>query len=379
MSRMFRRRRGAWALAEEQAALRRVATLVARGDGPQEVLAAAAREIRDLLHTDITLIARFEADATATIVAETGGTVGPSERWELDPGLGMGQVFRTGKSARIDEYGEVSEWARARFDERGVRAAVACPLVVGGRLWGAIVAQSRTGKFPADTELRLGELAELFAIAIANADGRAQLNASRARIVAAGDEARRRLERDLHDGIQQRLVSLALTLRRAEKSAPPVVGDVLSQAVSQLDDATEELRKIARGIHPAILSQGGLGPALRGLARRSPVPATVTIRADGRLPEPVEVAAYYVVAEALTNAARHAAASQIRVEVSKNGDALRLCVSDDGVGGADPAHGSGLTGLSDRVEALGGIMSVKSPRGGGTSIDVMLPSGQPDP
>ena len=207
---------------------------------------------------------------------------------------------------------------------------------------------------------------------------RAELNASRARVVAAGDDARRRIERDLHDGTQQRLVSLGLELRSAEGMVPPGSDDLrdrLSTATEGLAEAVEDLQEISRGIHPAILSKGGLGPAFKALARRSAVPVELDVRIDRRLPEPVEVAAYYVVSEALTNAAKHANPSLIRVEAEAADRALRLAVRDDGAGGADLDHGSGLVGLRDRVEAIGGRLEVTSPPGGGTTLRVTIPLG----
>jgi signal transduction histidine kinase len=240
-----------------------------------------------------------------------------------------------------------------------------------------IAASSRSEEaFPADTESQIGEFTELVATAIANAESRAELAASRARIVAASDETRRRIERDLHDGAQQRLVSLALSLRGAASAVPPELNEVRAELAgvrSGLDGVLEDLREISRGIHPAILSEGGLGPALRTLARRSSVPVVLEVDAEQRLPDQIEVAAYYVVSEALTNAAKHARASAVRVDVAMNADELRLAIRDDGVGGVDPARGSGLIGLKDRIEAMGGTIVVESVRGEGTSLFVGLP------
>jgi signal transduction histidine kinase len=210
---------------------------------------------------------------------------------------------------------------------------------------------------PLDAEERLEKFSELVATAIANADSRSELAASRRRIVAASDEARRRIERDLHDGTQQRLVSLGLAVRAAEADVPPDRGDLqgeLSRIATGLADAVAELQELSRGIHPAILSRGGLGPALRTLARRSPVPVELDITADTRLPEPIEVAAYHVASEALANATKHAQASRVDVSLATRNRSLLLSIRDNGVGGADPARGSGLVGLTDRVEALGG-------------------------
>jgi signal transduction histidine kinase len=205
---------------------------------------------------------------------------------------------------------------------------------------------------------------------------RDELAASRARIVGTADETRRRIERDLHDGAQQRLVSLALELRAAQAAIPADLGELradLSRLAEGLAGVIDELREFARGIHPAILAEGGLSPAVKTLARRSPVPVELELRVQARLPDVIEVAAYYVVSEMLTNVAKHAQASVVHVEVEVIGGALRISVRDDGVGGADPARGSGLVGLKDRVEALGGRISVQSPSGEGTTVDVGLP------
>ncbi len=305
------------------------------------------------------------------------GTNAPlAGRWPVEPPLSIAEVFRTGRPARVDDFG-VPEGGLADYARReGLRSSVASPIQVGGRVWGAIIASSRRGPFPADAEQRIADFTELAATAIANTEGRAELVASRARIVAAFDRARRVLERDLHDGVQQRLVSVMLMLRSAQKRVPaglPELDASLSQAVEGLAEVLSELQEISRGIHPAILSQGGLVPALKTLARRSAIPVELSVRADGRLPEPVEVAAYYVVAEALTNVVKHARAAVAYVDVDLHDHALRLRVRDDGAGGADPARGSGLIGLNDRVEALGGTMQIDSPIGSGTSLLVTLP------
>jgi signal transduction histidine kinase len=229
---------------------------------------------------------------------------------------------------------------------------------------------------PTDTESRIADFAELVATAIANAEARSALTASRARVVAAADETRRRIERDLHDGIQQRLVSLGLEFRAAQATVPPQLGElegVLSRVAEGLASVFDELREISHGIHPAILSEGGLEPALRALCRRSAVPVELDLRAERRLPQPVEVAAYYVVSEALTNAAKHAHASVVNVELETPDAILQLAIRDDGIGGADPGQGSGLVGLSDRIEALGGTLQVTSPAGNGTTLLIGVP------
>ena len=259
----------------------------------------------------------------------------------------------------------------------GLRSAVGVPVSVEGRLWGVmIVAFTHDALLPADTEARLAGFTELVATTIANAEARAEVIASRARIVAAADRARRRIERDLHDGAQQRLVTLALQLRGARAAVPPELAEVgadLERIEAGVAGALDELREIARGIHPAILTDGGLRAALRALARRSPIPVRVEVGLEGRLPEQVEVSAYYVVAEALTNAVRHARASAVSVEADVAGDVLRIAICDDGAGGAGFTGGTGLAGLKDRVEALGGRILLDSPPGAGTSLRVELP------
>jgi signal transduction histidine kinase len=266
----------------------------------------------------------------------------------------------------------VAELARAT----GLHSSVSSPIVVDGRLWGLITASWKGERTPpADTEQRMSRFAQLLDTAIANADARAELVASRARLVAASDEARRGFERDLHDGIQQRLVLLALELRGAQALAPPdneELAEELTRIGTGLAEALDDLRELSRGIHPAILSEGGLAPALKALARRSAVPVQLDLEIADRLAERVEIGAYYVVSEALTNTAKHARASKVEVLARALNGVLQLKIDDDGVGGADPSRGSGLTGLFDRVEALGGTIRIKSSPGEGTSLRVEL-------
>jgi signal transduction histidine kinase len=286
-------------------------------------------------------------------------------------------VFETGRPARIDSYADASGPLAVALGERGVRWSIGTPIMVEGRLWGLMAAGSIVEqRLPPDTEARLAQFTELLATAIANAESRAALAASRARIVAAADETRRRIERDLHDGTQQRLVSLGLELRAAQAALPPQLGELerdLSRIAEGLASVSDELREIARGIHPAILSEGGLEPALRALARRSAVPVELHVNPERQLPEHVEVAAYYVMSEALTNAAKHAHASVVHVELAVRDTTVRLAIRDDGIGGADPGRGSGLVGLRDRIEALGGTLEVTSPTGSGTTLLIEIP------
>jgi signal transduction histidine kinase len=362
-------------LADTQASLRRLATLVAHGEPPEAVFAAVTKEVLRHFGNGTARMIRFELDGTATLLANEG-TTGPHARvggrWE-GPHAGLTAIVRrTGQAARVDDFHDVP--GGEPYLREGIRSAVAMPVHVNGRLWGLIAVGSGQGPLPPDAEQRMTEFTDLVATAVANAQSRADLMTSRARIVAASDEARRRIERDLHDGAQQRLVALALKLRSAATSAEcgevrTEVADVAEELMGVLD----ELREISRGIHPAILSEAGLRPALRALARRSAVPVELDVRVDGRLPEQVEVAAYYVVSETLTNAAKHARASVVQVDAEINGGTLRVHVRDDGVGGANLARGSGLVGLLDRVQALGGAFSVRSPPGGGTTVSCALP------
>jgi signal transduction histidine kinase len=258
----------------------------------------------------------------------------------------------------------------------GIVSSVASPIVVEGRLWGAMNVASTQELLPFGMERRLEKFTELLATAIANAESRSELAASRRRIVAASDEARRRIERDLHDGTQQRLVSLGLAAGAAQADAAAGRDDLraeLSRIRAGLADAVAELQEFSRGIHPATLSEGGLGPALRSLARRSAVPVDLAVTRNARYPEPVEIAAYYVASEALANAMKHAQASHVEISLATRQGSLLLSIRDDGIGGADPAHGSGLAGLTDRVEALGGSIRVHSAAGAGTHITVDLP------
>jgi signal transduction histidine kinase len=373
-------RAGLARLAEEQAALRRVATLVARGAPPDDVFAAVTEEVGRLLPVEFADLGRCESDGTVTFVAAWGRA---GEHFAVGSRRMLGGknistlVAQTGRPARIESYADASGPVGVAARKTGFRSAVGTPIVVEGRLWGMMTAGSSLEQpLPADTEARLARFTELLATAIANAESRAALAASRARIVAAADETRRRIERDLHDGTQQRLISLGLELRAAQAAVPPQLSELereLSRVAEGLASVGEELLEISRGIHPAILSDGGLEPALRALARRSAVPVELDLHAERRLPEQLEVAAYYVMSEALTNAAKHAHASVVHVKLEARDTTVRLAIHDDGIGGADPAHGSGLVGLSDRIEALGGTLHVTSPAGNGTSLLIKIP------
>jgi signal transduction histidine kinase len=374
-------RAGITRLAEEQMALRRVATLVARGAPPDEVFMAVSEETGQLLRVEITSMVRYEPDGTSTVVASWGrGAKACLPVGDREPLGGKNLVTiisETSSPARLDHYDGVSGARVERLGEAGFRSAVGAPIMVQGRLWGAVLAASVDKRaLSQDAESRIGSFTDLVATAVSNAENLAELTASRARVVAASDEARRQIERDLHDGAQQRLVSLTLAVRAAQAAVPPMSGrlsDELASMADGLASVLDDLRELARGIHPTVLSDGGLGPALKTLARRSIVPVKLDVQDIDRLPEPVEVAAYYVISEALTNAAKHSNASVVQIGAEIAGNALHLHVLDDGDGGADPALGSGLMGLKDRVEALGGTIAVSSPVGAGTSLDADLP------
>ena len=374
--------------AEEQAALRRVATLVAHGAPPEEVVAAVAEEAGRLLGAHFANVNRYEPDGTAMAIAAWSST-GAATPIPIGARARLGgrnvntMVFQTGRAARIDDYAGVSGPIADASREWGMRGAVGVPVSVGGRLWGAMNVGSTQEPLPAGTETRLAAFTELAATAIANAEAQTALTASRARIVATADVTRRRIERNLHDGAQQRLVSLTLNLRAAEAALPAGTGEAaqqlddvaqqLDEVAAGMDGVLDDLREIASGLHPAILADGGLRPALKTLARRSPLPIDLDIQVDRRLPEPVEIAAYYTVAEALTNAAKHARASTADIKVTEDGDVLHLRVRDNGCGGADFGYGSGLVGLKDRAEALGGHLELRSPPGAGTTLEITLP------
>ena len=368
-------------LAAEQAALRRVATLVAGQAAPDEIYAAVAEEVAGRLPADRAAVVRHDHD-TLTVVAywSTDGTDIPvGTRIPLEGDVVTAAVRQAGRPIRIETYddltGPLVEYARTVGPLPP--STVAAPIFVEGEIWGTIfVSTNKADPFPGDAESRVMLFTELVATAIANAENRSELAASRRRLVAASDEARRRIERDLHDGTQQRLVSLALAARAAEAELPKKSGDVrekFSWIATGLGEALEDLQELSRGIHPAILSDAGLGPALETLALRSPIPVELDVKTRERFPEPVEVAAYFVASESLANAAKHSQASRITIALTLENERLRLSVRDDGVGGADPGRGSGLVGLRDRVEALGGDFAIESDSGAGTSLSATLP------
>jgi signal transduction histidine kinase len=372
--------------AEEQAALRRLAMLVADGAAPEKVLTAVAKEVGGLLGVEYTAMTRYDPDGFRTVVAAWSNT-GPSfpigTRTKLGGRNVTTLVLQTGRPARIDDYAsEASGPIAEAVSEFGSNAAVGAPISVEGRLWGVMVLDSRSGPLPPGTEARLAGFTELAGTAIANAEARTALTASRARIVATADATRRRIERDLHDGAQQHLVSLALDLRAAEAAAAAGTGDLvpeLDRVAAGLDGVLADLREIARGLHPAILADGGLTAALKTLVRRSAIPVSLDSRVGRRLPEPVEIAVYYTIAEALTNAAKHAGATAVDIAVNAGEGVLHVRVRDNGGGGANFGDGTGLVGLKDRAEALGGQLQLYSPPGAGTTLEITLPLDEPGP
>ena len=368
------------ALLAEQAALRRVATMVAGSTAAPVLFDRVCEELGELLDVKSTDMIRYEGERSATVVGIWAATGSPSfpvgERIPVEGETATAKIYGTGRPARVDDYAAVEGELAARLREFGIRSVVGAPIHVAGRLWGAIMVTSELADaFPAGTELRISSFAELVTAALANADAREQLAASRARIVEAADAARRRIERDLHDGAQQRLVSLALSLRLLESSLEPdsAASRALAVARTELDAALGELRELARGIHPSVLTDRGLEAALAALAGRSTVPVKLALDSCGELPSSVQTTAYFVVAEALTNASKHARSDCVEVRVAVGEGHAVVEVRDDGSGGVDPARGSGLSGLADRVSALGGTLEIDSPVGAGTTIRARMP------
>ena len=367
-------------LAEEQAALSRVAVAVATEEHPERLFNAVSEEIGRLFGARTAATVRYVDDANE---AEIVGGWARDGRFDATLGVrlpfqggAITRVAHTGRAARIDLENEPPD-VREHMVAAGVSSGVAAPIVVSGRLWGSTsISLHESERFPPDVEARLEKFTNLVAVALANAEAREQLTASRARIVQAGDAERQRLERNLHDGAQQRFVSLALGLRLAQSQLtadPAAAADLLAQASDELALGLEELRELARGIHPAILTDRGLTPAVEALATRATLPVEINGIPSERLPEPIEAAAFYVVSESLANVAKYASASRANVDLARDNGLLVVEVSDDGVGGADPSKGSGLRGLTDRVEALGGHLHVSSETGLGTTVRAELP------
>ena len=370
-------------LADDQAALRRVATLVAQGGPPVDVFNAVASEARRLLRADIAVLFRFEGDSHVIRVAADAppearmvvGAIVP-----VEPDGVSGRIQRTGRPTGIlalDELDCLSDGQLKDFRRFNLRSVAGSPVTVEGKLWGALsFVWAESHPDPSNLQARMTGFTDLAGTAIANAYSRAELAASRARLVVAADETRRRIERDLHDGTQQRLVSLALGLRAAATAIPEELAETrarFAEIERGLAAALDELQEISRGIHPAILTRGGLQPALRALARRAMVPTELDITLPERLPAPIEAALYYLISEAITNATKHASAEVITVRVATCNETVEASVVDDGVGGANAEHGSGLLGMRDRVETLRGSFQVTSPPGAGTTIRASIP------
>jgi signal transduction histidine kinase len=371
------------ALTDEHAALRRIATLVAGEAASKRVFEQVTTEAAQTIGAAAASLARFDKDGMVTFVggwSESGTLAFPIDSRVALEGTGVLATVRdSGEPQRIDRYeGRTGELVE-RFTSFGYGSATAAPVKLGAQVWGALVAAGRRGApLPAGSERRLTDFADLVAQALANADAYRKLAASRARIVEAGDIERQRLERNLHDGAQQRLVSLALELRlvRASLRRDPTSAEArLTKAEGELGQALDELRELARGIHPAVLTDRGLAAALQAMAERASLPVELTRVPEDRLPDSIEAAIYYLVAEAITNVTKYAQATQASVAVERSNDIATVVVSDDGVGGAEPNSGSGLVGLADRVEALGGRLRIDSPAGRGTRITAEIPCG----
>jgi signal transduction histidine kinase len=373
------------ALADEQAALRRVATLIAEESPPTTVFQRVTEEVGRLLGLPRATIVQYQSAHAATIVggwSEDGALLLPvGTSWDLDGDTVVAKVLRTGTPQRVERYDEVSGDLAETLRRAGYRASVAAPVHVGGRLWGALAAASASDEpLPDGLEQRLCDFADLVGQALANADARERLAASRAELVEVSDAERRRLERNLHDGAQQRLVSVAIQLGMVDAKLdddPPVAAELLADTRAELSQGLEELRELARGLHPALLTDRGLGPALEALVARAPIAVEIGDMPEERLAAPVEGAAYYVVAEAITNVAKYAHASHAAVNIRQSNGGVIVTVSDDGVGGADPTRGSGLRGLAARVEALRGRLEVDSPAKRGTRIKAEIPGPGP--
>ena len=366
-------------LAKEQAALRRVATLVASSPLPEQVFQTVAEEAGRLLEARTAATVRFDQDSAVIAGSWSDGEGAGIEVGTLVPySEPDNPVYRASHDGgRIDDYTDVPGEAARLTRLAGYRSAVMAPITAGGRLWGALSVFSASAQhFRPDAQQRLADFTNLVALALESAEAHDQLTASRARIVEASVAERRRLERNLHDGAQQRLVTLAVHLRIAQESLredPAAAEAMLADVGEELKLALEELRELARGLHPAVLTDRGLEPALQSLANRASFPVEIVGVPPVRLAEAVEAAVYYVVAESLTNAAKHADASAARIAISATTEEVVAEISDNGSGGASMAGGSGLRGLADRVEALGGQLDLESPSGDGTVVRATLP------
>jgi len=370
-------------LLEEQAALRRVATLVAGASDPRQIFATVTEVVGRLLGAHTANMVRYRHDGTADVIGGWNEPRAPSvpvgARLQLDGDTLAPRICRSGQPERVDDYGGITGSLAERLRALGIRSGVGAPIVFNGELWGAVVISSvEVRAFPTGDEHRVAAFTELVAQALANAEAREQLTASRARVVTAGDAERRRLERNLHDGAQQRFVGIALSLRLLDRSIdddPARAHAALASVVEELLQGLAELRELARGLHPAVLTDHGLHAAVAAVAQRAPLPVELTFDQGERPSEAVEVAAYYVVSEALTNVAKYARASQATVRLERERGTLVVEIRDDGIGGAHAGAGSGLSGLADRVGALDGRLEIVSPTGDGTLVRAILPVG----
>ena len=369
-------------LAEEQAALRRVATLVAQGASPQDLFDAVAEAVGRLLSIGSATMGRFEPDGSVTTVASwstTAAAFPTGRRWPTEGTNIAWMVLQTGQAARRDDFAAATDPIGVTARESGVKSAVGCPIVVEGHIWGLITVGSTEGPMPPGAEARLASFTELVATAIANAESSAELAASRARIATAADEERRRVVRDLHDGAQQRLVHTVITLKLAQQALAKGAENgplLVQEAIGNAEQATAEVRELAHGILPAVLTHGGLRAGIAALRSRTPVPVEIDVSVD-RLPAPIEATAYFVVAEALTNVAKHSSAGHAEVVARVEGGMLCVEVRDDGVGGAS-MDGTGLVGLADRLAVLDGRLEVDSPPGAGTRLTAAIPLARSD-
>jgi PAS domain S-box-containing protein len=365
-------------LASERASLRRVATLVAGGAASPEVFAAIAHEVAQVLGMALVVIWRYERDRPATVVGAWCDRPHPfraGSTWQVEEHTAAALLPQVGRPARIEDFGAIGGMIPDAIDETGICSGTGSAIVVNGAFWGVMgVGVAKGEPLPERIEDRLAEFTELVATAISTTQARSDLAASRARIVAATDAERRRVVRDLHDGAQQRLVHTVMTLtlaRQALQADDAAAADLVTEALDHAERATAELRELAHGILPAALSHGGLPAGVDALTSRMPVPVANEV-AVGRLPAAVEATAYFVIAEALTNIAKHARAGSAAVAARVEDDTLRVLVRDDGIGGARP-DGSGLLGLADRIAALDGRLTVESPAGGGTLVAADIP------
>jgi signal transduction histidine kinase len=369
-------------LVREHAAVRRVATLVAQEPSPAQVFEAVAREVGTLLGARRAQLVRVASPEEGIVAASwSDGTLQPvpvGHRAPLDGSGVLGQMMRDPRPVRIEDWDEIGGGVAALMRSLGIRSGAAGPIIIGGRLWGAVAAVwSDAAEMPVGAEDRVAAFAELVAYAIENAEARDEIAASRARLVEAADEARRRIERDLHDGAQQRLVAAALELTMLDSQFdrdPAAARAALARAREQLDGGLGELRDLARGIHPSVLTDRGLAVALEGLVKRAPMAVELRMDIPERLDPAIEAAGYFLVSEAITNAAKHAQADTVTVEVVVTGDTVLISVTDDGLGGAETGRGSGLGGLRDRVEAVGGRLEITSPPSEGTRLQARLPT-----